>query len=262
MTQNIRFDSLKNFENIGLFEKIQSKENFVVQVLDASLSPQKLMYLKMHQCYSEYFLGDEPLMFSEKRCGEICVTRLLESDRGHYGILESPTITFACGFIDHDTIMQARTHRVGTSFAVQSMRYTSKQFIQASENPDLLDNVIFINKGFQSDRHGNKAEISEEIIEMKKQLMLLSLKAYASQIEVGIPPEAARDILPHNYRQHFVVTFNLRSLLHFCDLRLKKDAQNNIVTLAEIMYEKCCLWSPEITQWYTKNRKGKARLAP
>ncbi|NJM20417.1 MAG: thymidylate synthase (FAD) [Richelia sp. SM1_7_0] len=204
MFASSKFDSLAHFENIGLFAPIKSEEKFIIKVIDASLSPQTLMYLKMHQCYSEHFVGDEPLIFSEKRCGDICVNRLLESDRGHYGILESPSITFACGYIDHDTIMQARTHRVGTSFAVQSMRYTSKQFIKASENSNLLEDVIFINKGFQKDRQGNKSLISEDVINLKKELMMICLKNYATQIDTGIPPEAARDILPHNYRQHFL----------------------------------------------------------
>ena len=251
-----------------LNEVIKSKNNFYLKCIDFSLIPQTLMYLKMHQCYTHKWIGFEDelqkaLEFGEQRCGEICVKRLLDGNKGHFGILELPSITFACGFTDHDTMVQARTHRIGTSFGVQSMRYTHNQFIEAANDIRWLDQAIFLEQpGIKIDRQGYKSEYTQEQFDSKRQLAFEMVKSYADQVENGVPPEAARDILPHNYRQHFVVTFNLRSLLHFCDLRLKKDAQNNIVELAEMFYIFTEIWCPEICSYYTKNRKGKALLAP
>jgi thymidylate synthase (FAD) len=245
-----------------------SKNGFAVSVLDFSLIPQIIMYLKLHQCYSSDFVGfpvgiNKALKLGETKCGEICVKRLLDGNRGHWGVMESPSITFSCGYIDHDSVMQARTHRIGTSFAVQSMRYTSEQFLKAAKDKSLLEEVIFLEQpGNKIDRNGNKFYYTQEQFDKKCDLAFEMIKAYAENVESGVPPEAARDILPHNYRQHFCVTFNLRSLLHFCDLRLKKDAQNNITELAELMYGFAEIWTPEICEYYTKNRKGKALLSP
>jgi thymidylate synthase (FAD) len=74
--------------------------------------------------------------------------------------------------------------------------------------------------------------------------------------------EHARGKLPFDYRQHFVVSFNLRSFLHFCDMRNKKNAQIEIQKLCELMWPHFKDWVPAIAEWYETNRLGKARLAP
>ena len=58
------------------------------------------------------------------------------------------------------------------------------------------------------------------------------------------------------------MTFNARSLLHFCDLRIPKDAQSEIRTMAEMLFEEFKIWMPEVAEWYEKNRKGKNKLSP
>jgi thymidylate synthase (FAD) len=74
--------------------------------------------------------------------------------------------------------------------------------------------------------------------------------------------EHARGKLPFDYRQHFVVSLNLRTLLHFLDLRFKKDAQLEIQKLCELMWPHVELWVPEVAAWYKTTRMGKARLSP
>ncbi len=59
-----------------------------------------------------------------------------------------------------------------------------------------------------------------------------------------------------------MVSFNLRSLFHFLDLRGKKDAQLEIQALAELLFEESLLWCPELTRWYGEKRWKKAKLAP
>ena len=76
--------------------------------------PQQVIYTALHQDYSEGFVFDEQNIWpSETKCGEIIVKRLLAGDRGHYGCLEHPQITFNCGFFPHSVMQQARTHRIG-----------------------------------------------------------------------------------------------------------------------------------------------------
>jgi thymidylate synthase ThyX len=78
----------------------------------------------------------------------------------------------------------------------------------------------------------------------------------------GCPEEQARGVLPFDYRQHFVVSFNLRSLLHFFDTRAKLDAQLEIRQLCELMWPHVKAWVPEIAAWYEAKRWGRGRLAP
>ena len=61
---------------------------------------------------------------SSSKCGEWIVEQLLANDRGHWGPLEHPGITFSCSGFVHNVIVQARTHRIGTTWDVQSQRYT------------------------------------------------------------------------------------------------------------------------------------------
>jgi thymidylate synthase (FAD) len=74
--------------------------------------------------------------------------------------------------------------------------------------------------------------------------------------------EQARGMIPFDFRQHFVVSFTLRALLHFLDMRAKADAQEEIRQLCSLMWEPTAAWVPEIAAWYHRTRWGKARLAP
>ncbi|MDE5084423.1 MAG: hypothetical protein O4859_25755, partial [Trichodesmium sp. St18_bin1] len=74
-----------------LQSKIDKEKGFKVIPLSWTENPQSLVYQAMHQCYSNEIVGEEVLQFSEKKCGEIAVKRLLAGERGHYGSLEHPT---------------------------------------------------------------------------------------------------------------------------------------------------------------------------
>jgi thymidylate synthase (FAD) len=91
---------------------------------------------------------------------------------------------------------------------------------------------------------------------------LCAAQQYARDVSLGMSEEHARGKLPFDYRQHFVVSFNLRSLLHFLDLRNKKDAQLEIQEMCALIYPHVESWVPEIARWYRDSRWGKARLSP
>jgi thymidylate synthase (FAD) len=82
------------------------------------------------------------------------------------------------------------------------------------------------------------------------------------KILAGFSEEHARGSLFFDFRQHFVVSFNARSLMHFLDLRSKKDAQMEIQAMCDLMWPHFQNWMPEVVGWYETNRLGKARLAP
>lgn len=100
-------------------------------VLTQTSEPQRIIYAAMHQDYSDRMVSLQEVP-DEQACGDIVVKRLLAGGRGHYGPLEHPQITFACGYFPHSVVQQARTHRVGITFDVQSFRYTSQSIIRSA----------------------------------------------------------------------------------------------------------------------------------
>jgi thymidylate synthase (FAD) len=236
---------------------------FRVEVLNATLQPQTTVWAAMHQDYSEDFVFDEKTP-PEDEAGRIAVKRLLAGERGHYGPLEHPQITFAVGFFPHSVMQQARTHRVGVSFDVQSLRYTGSRVCAAARGELHLEDVFYLRPvGSYSDRQGKRYEYSEH--HRSEDLVLLRGVAYHYLRRVehdGFAEEHARGLLAFDVRQHFVVSFTLRALLHFLDLRAKLDAQQEIRWLCDLMWPHLETWAPEIAAWYATSRLHKARLAP
>lgn len=265
-------------------EGLIKDKHFRVEVLSKTGRPNLLSYLAMHQDYSEEATYDDYVKFSklsESELGYRLVRNCIKYS--HWGILEHPSITLNVIGFPHSVMVQARTHRVGTSFDVQSQRYTGKRVYKLSKaiydyedlyrngdinkKQDYLDdrnNAIekvfyFRPPGNYTDREGAKYYYNpSDDLDVVSNLV----ETFCVNIDDGYAYEHARDFLPQNIRQSFVVTFNARSLLHFCDLRLPKDAQPEIRTLAEMLFEIYKVWMPEVATWYEKNRYGRNKLAP
>jgi len=235
---------------------------FKVVTLNATPFPQTTVWWGMHQDYSEefVFLEQPP---TEERAGEICVKRLLAGERGHYGPLEHPQITLNVGWLPHSVMQQARTHRVGVSFDVQSFRYTSKRIIDVTTGRREIEEVFYLRPvGEYTDRNGDRYTYTEDLRKIDIARAYDCAGHYAYQIRHGLAEEQARGLLPFDTRQHFVVSFSLRALLHFMDLRSKADAQWEIRQLCDLIWPELQHWAPAIAAWYEKSRLGKARLAP
>lgn len=237
---------------------------FRVELIAATPNPQQCTYAAMHQDYSEDFVFDEKDEWpDETKAGEICVKRLLSANRGHFGCLEHPQITLNVGWFPHSVMQQARTHRVGVSFDVQSMRYTGNRICKAANGEIDIEDVCYLRpSGHYQDRQGKSYFYTS--FQRSHDLVLCrdAINRYAELIKEGLAEEHARGILSFDYRQHFVVSFSMRSLMHFFDLRSKKDAQLEINQLCDLMWPHFEKWSPEIAAWYKENRWQKARLSP
>ena len=259
--------------------------NFRVEILAKTQRPNLLCYLAMHQDYSEGAVIDEWEKLSElteDELGERIVRRCIKYH--HWGILEHPSMTLNVVGFPHSVMVQARTHRVGVSFDCQSQRYTGERVLKLAnlfnannhspEQAITLDNLhhfqaeiekifYFRPVGNYRDREGNRYQYSNE----QRCMDMVTIGAIALEFrnritKSGFAPEHARDLLSQNIRQNFVVTFNARSLLHFCDLRYPADAQLEIRTLADRLFAQFQTWMPEVAEWYSKNRLGKNKLAP
>ena len=237
---------------------------FRVDLIAATPNPQQCVYVGMHQDYSEGFVAaDREQWPDETKAGEICVKRLLAGERGHYGPMEHAQIVLNVGWFPHSVMQQARTHRVGVSFDVQSMRYTGDRICRAAAGELDLEEVFYLRPlGQYSNRQGKKYQYSQSERDKDPHHCKISADRYQELLQAGYSEEHARGILPFDYRQHFVVSFTLRAFLHFMDLRAKLDAQQEIRELCDLMWPHLQTWTPEFAAWYEKTRLHKARLAP
>lgn len=237
---------------------------FRVRVITQTPNPQQAIYGGMHQDYSETYVGDEMEDWpSEDKCGEICIKHLLAGERGHYGPLEHAQIVFSTGYFPHSVMQQARTHRIGVSFDVQSMRYTGSRICAVAKGDLPIEDAFYLRPvGVYNSRKGAPFNYTagERAIDLNN--CYISAVRYAELIEAGAAEEQAREILATGYRQHFVVSFTMRALMHFLDMRSKLDAQLEIRQLCLLMFLHFKAWAPEIADWYEEKRLGRARLAP
>jgi len=234
-----------------------------VVMLSQTQFPQTLVWRGGKNDYSEVPIHTV-IPPGETECGKWVIEQLLANERGHWGPLEHPAITFDCvGFV-HNVIVQARTHRVGVTFDVQSQRYTGRRVLKVAKGELKPQEVFYVRpEGLYLDRKGHKYEWTQEDYERELKHCVEASERYTDLFENrGMAEEHLRDYIPQNIRQNFVVTFSLRAALHFLDLRAKLDAQVEIQALCEGMVPVIKEWVPEIFSYYEEKRLHKARLSP
>lgn len=233
-----------------------------VEYLGGYNNPQQICWYAGKQDYSEVpiYTKTPP---DERKAGQWIVDQLLSNERGHYGPLEHPQITLnACGFV-HNVMVQARTHRVGVSFDVQSQRYTGKRIVQVAKREIPIEDVFYVRpEGYYTNREGKKYEWTETHRARKLARCLVEAEEYNSYYQEGMAEEHIRDYLPQAVRQDFVVSFNLRSILHFMDLRSKLDAQLEIQAFSDLITNHLKNWAPDVWNYYEEKRLHRAKLAP
>lgn len=238
---------------------------FSCVLLNPQPNTQELIYMAMHQCYSEEGVADEIMegkfkRWTETEYGEAIVKHLMPY--GHFGpIEEGNQFMFAVKGCVHSLVMQLRTHRVGITFDVQSGRYSGKRFVDVAKGNRTVEDVFYFRPvGFYNDRFGKKYEYAQRHLDKDKADCITACIRYEQKIKEGFAEEHARDILPQNFRQNFTFSANLRTLLHLDSMRNKGDAQMEVQVLMghinDILYDQ----APEIMHWW--NTRSKRQLAP
>lgn len=224
--------------------------------------PEQVVYQAAKCDYSETPIHEQETPLPSK-CGEWIVERLLSNDKGHWGPLEHPGITLSVSGYVHNVAMQARTHRVGITFDVQSQRYTGKRVLKVASGELLPEDVFYVRPpGFYTNRYGKKYDWTEENVKSELNWIVEGCKRYACHYERGVCEEHIRDYLAQAIRQNFVVSFNLRSILHFIDLRAKLDAQLEIQAMCEQVAPILETWAPNVWAYYAEKRLHRAKLSP
>lgn len=253
--------------------------NFTIKVMEATQNAATLSYLAAHNDYEsdiEDLILDNGLFkdpYSDNLLSEpVASKRLLEHciKKGHWGVIEHATaVVYVKGF-PHTTMQQLRTHRTGVSFDVNSGRFTSRHVIKLADKinngtytlEDITDLFWFRPIGTYQEK-GKRYEYTEtlrlEDIEVAKEQTLQYAKRYTN----GAFNEICRDsCMLYNIRQNFVLSFNLRSLMHLIDMRSTEDVDYPTKLWAELAMEFMKGWVPSIAEYYEKTRYGKNRRSP
>ena len=145
----------------------------------------------------------------------------------------------------------------------QSQRYTGKRVVKVAEGILKPEDVFYVRPpGFYTNRQGKKYDWTQEDYEDELNFILEGCKRYAIKYNKGMCEEHIRDYLAQAIRQNFVVSFNLRSILHFMDLRAKMDAQLEIQALCEQFIPHVERWAPHVWKYYEEKRLHRAKLSP
>lgn len=193
---------------------------------------------------------------------------VISSNRGQFVNILS--VEYAGLEPTYDLEIQHQSHNfianklvVHNSFDVQSFRYTGQRIIDVIEGKREIEDVFYLRPiGHYTNRQGKNYFYSEEQRHADLKWCLDACKLYQKRIEEGLSEEHARSLIPFDARQHFVMSCNLRSLMHLLDLRWKKDAQLEAQKFCELLFEHFQKWSPAVAQWYLENRAKKAKLSP
>lgn len=144
-----------------------------------------------------------------------------------------------------------------------SFRYTGNRIVEVADGKRDIEEVFYLRPlGAYSDRQGKRYEYTEELRQQDLEWCLAGCKRYQERINQGFSEEHARGLIAFDVRQHWVMSANVRSMLHLLDLRWKLDAQLEAQQLCELMWEPFKEWVPAIATWYEANRLKKAKLSP
>lgn len=248
---------------------------FRVDLLSAMTEPQRLIWFHMHRCVAEGDISWDKVP-DEEASGKLIVKHLLAGNRGHFSPFEAPQMSFHVYGFNHRTMQQITRHRIGTHFSVQSFRYSGERFAKLGEriigderwlkNHEILDEIEALYYlrpvGEYFDRDTGKFVYTEDQRLDDLQYCGENAVKYYEDRQYNKSHEQCAGTLCMDARQHWGMSFNVRSLMHVFDLRTKLDAELEARQLCDLLWEHFIVYVPAVAQWYEENRFAKARLSP
>ena len=187
-----------------------------VTLLKYTSEPEKLVAAAAKLCYSSKADIDSLLESLTEDKVESFVKKL--ESLGHESPFEHVSFTFGIEGVSRAFLAQQSRHRH------QSMSVCSQRYV-------LHDSVEFlIPKSIE-----NNEKAKQEFLQLMEQIR----QTYGQLIELGIPKEDARSVLPNSTPTKMIVTFNVRALWNFFHLRCCTRAQREIRLVANEMLRLC-----------------------
>jgi thymidylate synthase (FAD) len=184
-----------------------------VQLLAHTPAPEQLIAASAKLCYSAASIADLAAIEADKAAEFI--EKLPEA---HQSPFEHVSFTFGIEGVSRAMLAQITRHRIA-SFSVQSQRYVEMGHFGYVVPQTIAEN--------------------DESLDEYQHLMCLVRIVYNKLIELDIPAEDARFVLPNACATRMIVTMNARELLHFFSLRCCKRAQWEIRAVADEMLRLC-----------------------
>ncbi|MFC7019094.1 MULTISPECIES: FAD-dependent thymidylate synthase [Haloarcula] len=245
-----------------------------VTLLESTDDPEELICTAARNDYSAGFVGDQSFeetmdtvegeTIEDKK--RTLIGHLL--DHGHFGPFEHAQVTFAVEGVSRSCMAQITRHR-HVSFDVQSMRYVSFDDVDPA---DVREGEMVVVPPSATDpswvgRNQQSGQVDEETVAEREEIFTDAIenavRSYQDLLDLGMPPEDARFVLPIGTEVNIVMSMNARMLMHVADMRAAADAQWEIRGLTEEMLDLAAEWCPITFEHYNEHMKHrKNRLAP
>jgi len=245
-----------------------------VELLEATDDPERVICTAARNDYMGDWVGDTPFeevmadvegdTLAERQ--ETLIGHLLS--HGHYGPFEHAQATFAVRGVSRSCMAQITRHR-HVSFDVQSMRYVAFDDVDPA---DVREGEMVVVPPSATDpdwigRNQDSGAVDEETAAAREEIfrdtVADAVESYQDLLDLGMPPEDARFVLPIGTEVNMVMSMNARMLMHVADMRAAADAQWEIRELTESILDLAAEWCPITFEYYEENMKRrKNRLAP
>lgn len=228
--------------------KIEIKS--VTTGVEGDLTPDEAVAMAARGDYMEGSLvgtGIEEAMEGASRPLEEFIPELLR--RGHFGPTEHVQFFFAVEDISRTAMAQVTRHR-HMSFDVQSQRYANFSGKDPVIPPTLAETPV---------SRPNSKDNWGLVLERRWKT---AVQDYDDAIEDGIPKEDARFFLPQATPVNLTFSANMRSLMHFFDLRNNMKAQWEARDFASRLLELVKEEAPITFEAYEKHLNNNSLRAP
>lgn len=145
---------------------------------------------------------------------------------GHASVIEHASFTFSVEDVSRAMTHQLVRHRIA-SYTQQSQRYVTYDTIEKYVTPPSIG------------RNAEAKKVFDEALEKISE-------AYQKLLNMAIPKEDARFILPNAAKTNIIVTMNARELRHFFNLRCCARAQWEIREVATEMLKQAKKVAPAL----------------
>lgn len=184
-----------------------------VELLYHTPDPERAVATAARLCYAPVGAAELMETLDEERIHKVLKTILTG---GHFSTLEHASYTFAIEGVSRALTHQLVRHRMA-SYNQQSQRY-----VTFKDEPEFILPQSVVDAGAQ--------EKFDEAVQA-------AFDAYRNLVDLGVPAEDARYLLPNACETKIVVTMNMRELHHFFNVRCCNRAQWEIRELACKMLE-------------------------
>jgi thymidylate synthase (FAD) len=224
-----------------------------VETVASTANPDEVVFRAARQDYCEDYVYNKSITELLDGCKDDTISEYIKTRLSHeeFGVIEHPTISFGVSGMSREVLGHLTRHRHFT-LDVQSMRYA-----------DFSDGTFVVPESLLNDEYANRnGEVEIEDREFANEIYRTAANKmfdeYSNLVEMGVPKEDARKLLPIATTVNLTVSGNARTWLHFLSLRLKFNAQNDTREFAEQVEGELREWFPTLVEWYEEHEPLRA----